>query len=103
MMGSKWKLFIKRDDLFGGASAGNKLRKLSFVFAKALEDGCDSVISCGGVQSNHARITSSMARELGLEPHMLLRSPSPEDPCSAGSNGNMFIHHVLGCRVQLTG
>ena len=42
------------------------------MFGEALENGCDSIITLGGVQSNHARATSIIARQLGLEPHLIL-------------------------------
>src|SRR5262249_55093789 len=48
-------LWVKRDDMTGGAEAGNKIRKLELLLADAIEKGCDTVITCGGIQSNHAR------------------------------------------------
>ena len=53
-------LWIKRDDATGGPEAGNKVRKLEFLLAAALADGCDTVVTCGGVQSNHARATATL-------------------------------------------
>ena len=50
-----------------------QVRKLEFTLAEALEKGCDSVITCGGLQSNHARATAVACRELGLQPHLMLR------------------------------
>lgn len=92
---------IKRDDMTGSTLSGNKVRKLEFIFAEALRRGCGSVITCGGVQSNHARATTVAARQLGLEPHVLLRSRTPADPSSAGSEGNMFCHKMVGAHVHL--
>jgi D-cysteine desulfhydrase len=54
-------VFIKRDDLLGGAGGGNKTRKLEFVVAEALNKGADTLITCGAVQSNHCRLTLSAA------------------------------------------
>lgn len=50
-----------------------QVRKLEFLLAEALEKRCDSVITCGGIQSNHARATAVASRELGLQPHLVLR------------------------------
>ena len=54
------KLYIKRDDATGGAElGGNKVRKLEFLLADALKEGCDSVVTIGGEQSNHCRATAA--------------------------------------------
>jgi len=50
------------------------VRKLEFLLADALQQGCKSVITCGGVQSNHCRATATASRELGLDCHLFLRS-----------------------------
>jgi D-cysteine desulfhydrase len=57
----------------GSVLGGNKIRKLEFLLADALERGCDSVITSGSLQSNHCRATALAARQLGLQPHLLLR------------------------------
>lgn len=49
-----------------------QVRKLEFVFAEAVEQGCDSIITLGLLQSNHARATSVIARQFGMEPHLIL-------------------------------
>ena len=51
-----------------------QVRKLEFLMACALEDGYRHVITCGGIQSNHCRATAVAARQLGLKPHLVLRS-----------------------------
>ena len=56
-LGGKVNLYVKRDDLLPGAGGGNKTRKLEFCIADALEKGADTIITCGAVQSNHARQT----------------------------------------------
>jgi len=60
-------LFIKRDDQLGFAAGGNKVRKLEFVMADALEKGTDFIITCGAVQSNHCRLTLAAAVREGLK------------------------------------
>ncbi|KAL9965378.1 hypothetical protein ACROYT_G029170 [Oculina patagonica] len=70
----EFSLFIKRDDLTGCALSGNKVRKLEFVLADALNKKCDTVLTCGGLPSNHCRTTAIAARQLGLKCYLLLRS-----------------------------
>ena len=59
-------IYVKRDDLTGIGLSGNKVRKLEFVLAQALAEGANIVITCGGIQSNHARATAISATRLGL-------------------------------------
>ncbi len=66
-------ILIKRDDCTGLAFGGNKTRKLEFLFADALEAGADTVITAGGLQSNHVRQTAAAANKLGLVCHLVLQ------------------------------
>ncbi|MFN3693984.1 MAG: D-cysteine desulfhydrase family protein [Ignavibacterium sp.] len=66
------KLFIKRDDLTGLAGGGNKARKLEYDFAEIIKGDYDVVITAGGIQSNHARMTAAAARKLGLDVKLVL-------------------------------
>jgi len=72
------KLFIKRDDFIGSLVWGNKLRKLEYSFAKAKDLGADTIITCGAVQSNHARTTAMVAKRLGLRCILILNGEEPE-------------------------
>ena len=54
-------IYIKRDDLLGLTAGGNKTRKLEFLMADALKKGADTIITCGGIQSNHCRLTLAAA------------------------------------------
>src|SRR5947207_5149806 len=60
------KLFIKRDDLLSFGLGGNKVRKMQAVAAEARAAGADTLITCGGVQSNHARVTAAAGAALGF-------------------------------------
>lgn len=60
------RIFIKRDDYTGMGFGGNKVRKLEYILAKAKADGADVAVSCGGVKSNHARVTAAMCARIGL-------------------------------------
>src|SRR5258708_12000976 len=66
-------LWIKRDDVTGGAESGNKLRKLEFLLADARAKDADIVLTCGAVQSNHARATALACAQLGLMCVLFLR------------------------------
>ena len=92
------ELWVKRDDMTAGAAAGNKIRKLEYLLAAALAEGADTVITCGGYQSNHARATAILARELGLACVLLLRSP---DPIRARPDrGNAFLDALVGAEIR---
>ena len=88
------RLWVKRDDLTDAAVSGNKLRKLEFVAAAALEQGCDVLITCGGVQSNHCRATALVGARLGLKVHLILRGEAPADV-----DGNLFLDHLAGATI----
>lgn len=91
-------LWIKRDDLTGSALTGNKIRKLEFVLANAREVGATSVITGGGLQSNHARATAIAARKLGLEPYLMLRTPDGTE--TPPHTGNRLLDQIAGATVR---
>src|SRR5262245_51203854 len=66
------RLFIKRDDLLSFGMGGNKVRKMQMVAAEAMAAGADTLITCGGVQSNHARVTAATGSALGLKVRLVL-------------------------------
>ncbi|KPJ65409.1 cysteine desulfhydrase, partial [candidate division WOR-1 bacterium DG_54_3] len=61
-----FEIFIKRDDLTGFSLSGNKIRKLEFIFHDVLKKNADTLITCGGFQSNHARATAILGTRFGL-------------------------------------
>jgi D-cysteine desulfhydrase len=73
-------LWVKRDDCTGAELGGNKIRKLEYVLAETLARGADTVLTCGGAQSNHCRATALAAARLGLSCVLLLRVPDPAVP-----------------------
>ena len=88
-------IYIKRDDLLGLSAGGNKTRKLEFLVADALEQGADTLITCGAVQSNHCRLTLAAAVKEGLKCRLVLEervagSYKPE------ASGNNFLYQLLG-------
>ncbi|MFO7728817.1 MAG: D-cysteine desulfhydrase, partial [Desulfonatronovibrio sp.] len=86
---------IKRDDLLGLTSGGNKTRKLEFLVAQALEQQADTLITCGAVQSNHCRLTLAAAVKEGLKCRLVLeeRVPGSYNPEASGNN---FLFNLLG-------
>ena len=60
-------IYIKRDDQTGSEISGNKIRKLEYSLKEAIDKGCDCIITCGGVQSNHCRATAAAAAKLGMK------------------------------------
>jgi D-cysteine desulfhydrase family pyridoxal phosphate-dependent enzyme len=93
------RLLVKRDDCTGLALGGNKARKLEPLCAEALAAGCDVLVTGGGAQSNHARMTAAAANRLGLECHIALAPPSPGDGFPA--SGNLLLDRVLGAHLHL--
>jgi D-cysteine desulfhydrase len=96
------ELWIKRDDATSGAEAGNKLRKLEFLLADAKHKGARVVITCGGLQSNHARATALACAQLGLRSILLLRVP---DPARARAlplelTGNVLLDRLAGAELR---
>jgi len=96
-LGGKVNIFIKRDDLLPGCSGGNKTRKLDFCIADGMEKGADTIITCGAVQSNHARLTLSWAVKEGLDCHLILEERVPGSYKKDGS-GNNFLFNLLGVK-----
>jgi D-cysteine desulfhydrase len=91
------ELYVKRDDLSGIALSGNKIRKLEFVLADALAQKADTVITCGGAQSNHCRATAIAAAMLGLNCRLLLRTPDPSNPPPL--EGNILLDRMAGAEI----
>jgi len=101
------ELWIKRDDATLGAEAGNKIRKLEFLFADAVDRGAMHVVTCGGIQSNHARATALLAARLGLRATLLLRvDEGPTDPLSPvprerlPRTGNVLLDRLAGAEIR---
>ncbi len=88
-------IYMKRDDLLGLAGGGNKTRKLEFLVAEAMDQGADTLITCGAVQSNHCRLTLAAAVKEGLKCRLVLeeRVPGSYNPQSGGNN---FLFRLMG-------
>ena len=89
------RIWVKRDDLTGCTLSGNKVRKLEYITAHAIDTGCDTLITCGGIQSNHCRATALAGAQLGLQVHLLLRGAAP-----AEREGNLLLDYLAGASVN---
>lgn len=95
------EVYIKRDDLTEGPQlSGNKIRKLEFILAEAKAAGHDSVVTLGGIQSNHARATAVAARHLGLQPHLILRTSRALADRDPGLVGNLLVERLIGATIH---
>jgi D-cysteine desulfhydrase len=94
-LGLRGRLYAKLDDATGLAAGGNKVRKLEYLCAAALDEGCDTLVTGGGQQSNHARLTAAAARRVGLACTLVLVGPPPSPP-----DGNVLLEHVLGADIR---
>lgn len=88
------ELYVKRDDLTGFAESGNKVRKLEFLVREALDQGADTLITVGSLQSNCARATATVAARLGLRCLLGLRGERP-----GVYDGNLLLDRLLGAEV----
>jgi len=87
-------LWIKRDELTGTEVSGNKIRKLEFCIAEAQNQSCDTLITCGGIQSNHCRATAVLGARLGMKVHLILRGEKPKVP-----EGNLLMDYLCGAQI----
>ena len=92
------ELWVKLDDSNAGAASGNKIRKLEFLLAQALEQKARAVITCGGEQSNHARATALAAANLGLKSILFLRTADPTHPPAL--TGNLLLDRLAGAELR---
>lgn len=90
-------IYVKRDDYSGIELSGNKTRKIEYSLGEALSKGADTIITCGAVQSNHARATVSACRVLGLDVHLVIRTKYGKEP--EGKEGNNLLDYILGAKI----
>lgn len=91
------KLFVKRDDLMGLGGGGNKLRKLEYLLGEAMAQEADTIITVGGRQSNHARLTAARA---GLACELVLTRNVPRHDEAYQNNGNILLDELLGATLH---
>jgi D-cysteine desulfhydrase len=89
------EIFLKRDDLTGSELSGNKIRKLEFILYDAVSQGSDTLITCGGVGSNHCRATAALAARAGLGCQLFLKGKKP-----ASIDGNLLLDTLFGAKIS---
>jgi len=92
------EFLVKRDDLTGAELTGNKVRKLEFLVAEAEDAGADTLITCGGEQSNHCRATALAAARRGLASRLILRTDDPGHPPAA--TANILLDRLAGAHLR---
>ena len=97
-IGTDVTLLVKRDDLTGLALGGNKARKLAHLTTDAVAHGADCLVTGGGPQSNHARITAAAARRIGVDCHLALAGDRPDH-----HDGNLLLDDLLDAHVHFAG
>ena len=101
-LGGKVELYAKREDCNSGlAFGGNKVRKLEYLIPDALAQGCDTLMTIGGVQSNHTRQTAAVAAKLGLKCRLVQESWVPFNDAVYDRVGNILMSRVLGAEIEL--
>jgi D-cysteine desulfhydrase family pyridoxal phosphate-dependent enzyme len=90
----KASIYIKRDDLTGIGIGGNKLRKLDYIIGDAIDKGFTTVLTSGGRQTNHGRLTAAAAAKFGLKCVVICNGPKPDK-----MSGNLVLNRMLGSEV----
>lgn len=94
-LGGGPRLLVKRDDAIPFAFGGNKVRKMRLVGADAVAQGADTLITAGGIQSNHARVTAATAATLGMRCVIVVNGAAPERPTA-----NALLDRLLGAEIK---
>jgi D-cysteine desulfhydrase family pyridoxal phosphate-dependent enzyme len=95
------RILVKRDDVNGLGVGGNKLRKLEFLVGAALDDGVDTIITFGALQTNHGRQTAAVCAKLGLRCELVLTKSVPRSDPAYENSGNMLLDHLYDAHVHI--
>jgi L-cysteate sulfo-lyase len=94
------ELMIKRDDCTGLAGGGNKTRKLEYLLGDAQQQQADTLITIGGIQSNHARQTAAAAAKFGFDCELILQDVAGAPSDSYANNGNILLDSLCGATLH---
>jgi 1-aminocyclopropane-1-carboxylate deaminase len=101
-LGGAVEIYAKREDCNSGlAFGGNKLRKLEYIVPDAIASGADTLVSIGGVQSNHTRMVAATAAKIGMKCRLVQESWVPHDDAVYDRVGNILLSRVMGAHVEL--
>jgi 1-aminocyclopropane-1-carboxylate deaminase len=101
-LGGAVEIFAKRDDCNSGlAFGGNKLRKLEYIVPDAIASGADTLVTIGGVQSNHTRQVAATAAKIGMKCRLVQESWVPFQDAVYDRVGNILMSRVMGAEIEL--
>lgn len=101
-LGGRVEIYAKRDDCNSGlALGGNKLRKLEYIVPDALAAGADTLVSIGGVQSNHTRMVAATAAKLGLKCVVVQEAWVPHEDAVYDRVGNIMLTRLMGADSRI--
>ncbi len=101
-LGGAVEIYAKREDCNSGlAFGGNKLRKLEYIVPDAITSGADTLVSIGGVQSNHTRMVAAVAAKIGFKCRLVQESWVPHEDAVYDRVGNILLSRIIGAEVQM--
>jgi 1-aminocyclopropane-1-carboxylate deaminase len=101
-LGGKVEIYAKREDCNSGlAFGGNKIRKLEYIVPDAIASGADTLVTIGGVQSNHTRQVAAVAAKLGMKCRLVQESWVPFQDAVYDRVGNILMSRVMGAEIDL--
>ena len=101
-LGGKVQIYAKRDDCNSGlAMGGNKLRKLEYIVPDALASNADTLVSIGGVQSNHTRLVAAVAAKIGMKCRLVQESWVPHEDAVYDRVGNILMTRLMGADSRI--
>ena len=102
-LGGNVEVWAKRDDCNSGlALGGNKLRKLEYIVPDAIASGADTLVSIGGVQSNHTRQVAAVAAKIGMKCRLVQESWVPHEDAVYDRVGNILLTRLMGADSRIT-
>ncbi len=101
-LGGDVELYAKREDCNSGlAFGGNKVRKMEYIIPDAIKSGADTLVSIGGVQSNHTRQVAAIAAKIGMKCRLVQESWVPFNDAVYDRVGNILMSRVMGAEIEL--
>ncbi|ESY80185.1 1-aminocyclopropane-1-carboxylate deaminase [Mesorhizobium sp. LNHC220B00] len=101
-LGGKVEIYAKREDCNSGlAFGGNKLRKLEYIIPDAIASDADTLVTVGGVQSNHTRMVAAVAAKIGMKCLLVQESWVPHEDAVYDRVGNILLSRIMGAEVRL--
>ena len=100
-LGAGVEIFAKREDCNSGlAFGGNKLRKLEYIVPDAIASGADTLVTIGGVQSNHTRLVAATAAKIAMKCRLVQESWVPHQDTVYDRVGNILLSRILGAEIE---